>query len=78
MVTSPIGQEVMSMCTKRAYKSIGAAKKAHRNASYRIRVYRCSECQQFHVTNQDKRERHAHDEDFETVTEHHLGARLPR
>lgn len=43
------------MCAKHAYASVKAARRAHRKASYRIRVYRCDACHAWHVTNQDKR-----------------------
>lgn len=41
-------------CTKKTFTSIDAAKRAHRKASYRIRVYRCESCGAFHVTNDEK------------------------
>lgn len=41
-------------CVKRSYRGPRSAKKAHLDASFRIRVYLCSKCKRYHVTNNDK------------------------
>jgi hypothetical protein len=42
-------------CTgKRGWPSADAAKLAHRGASWRVRVYPCRDCGQFHTANADK------------------------
>jgi hypothetical protein len=43
------------MCIKVRYASIGNARKACRKAAFRFRVYFCSECHWWHVTNGEKR-----------------------
>lgn len=45
-------------CEKRRFDGPEQAKRAHRRASYRIRVYYCAECRGFHVTNPEKHGRH--------------------
>lgn len=42
-------------CTKRKFTSEGQARRAHRQASYRIRAYYCPDCRAYHVTNNEKR-----------------------
>ena len=41
-------------CTKRKFRGLHDARKAHTRAGFRIRVYRCDECRAFHVTNAEK------------------------
>ncbi len=43
------------MCGKRCYPSERDAREAHRRVAWRYRVYWCDECEQFHVTNGEKR-----------------------
>lgn len=52
---SPRSDDGSVECTKRAYRSAREAKAAHRQVSWRIRVYRCPDCNRWHVTNQEKR-----------------------
>jgi len=40
---------------KRQFASRDAAKRAHRRASFRLRIYYCEDCRALHVTNADKR-----------------------
>lgn len=42
------------MCLKRAYPSESSARRAHRRAGWRLRVYWCPRCYGYHVTNQEK------------------------
>lgn len=42
-------------CRKRSFGGPGDARRAHRHASYRIRVYKCEDCGGWHVTNNEKR-----------------------
>ena len=48
------GQEQTATCQKRGYNSPEAARRAHRKAHYRIRVYDCEVCGKFHATNNEK------------------------
>lgn len=42
-------------CGKRSFGSVDQARKAHRAARWRIRVYLCELCHRYHVANGDKR-----------------------
>lgn len=42
-------------CPKKRFDSVVAARRAHRKAHYRIRVYHCEYCAGYHVTNNEKR-----------------------
>jgi hypothetical protein len=39
---------------KRAYRSKRAALRAHRQASYRLRIYACTACGHWHTSNTEK------------------------
>lgn len=52
---SPRSDDGSVVCLKRAYRSARDAKAAHRQVSWRMRVYRCPDCNRWHVTNQEKR-----------------------
>ncbi len=41
-------------CDKRGFRSVAEARHAHRRAGYRLRVYRCPMCGDYHTTNADK------------------------
>lgn len=43
-------------CTKRGYASERGAMEAHRHAGYRLRAYRCPQCNRWHTANMDKGE----------------------
>ena len=42
-------------CTKRAYASPSAARRAHRRAGWRVQVYVCNACRRYHVANDEKK-----------------------
>ena len=42
-------------CVKKPFRSVKHARKAHRGAGWRIRVYYCKECRSLHATNEEKR-----------------------
>lgn len=44
-------------CGKRCFRSSAAAKAAHAQARWRVRIYFCRPCRAFHATNQDKHAR---------------------
>lgn len=46
--------KALPKCDKRAYRSVGAAKRAHTKAGFRIRVYKCELCGLLHVTASEK------------------------
>lgn len=46
--------KALPKCDKRAYRSVGAAKRAHTKAGFRIRVYKCPDCGFLHATNAEK------------------------
>lgn len=50
------------MCLKRAFASKREAKRAHRAAGFRLRVYWCDEHRAYHVTNNEKRHRSERDD----------------
>jgi len=64
-----MGREVQVTCTKRAFDGVHSARRAHRGASFRIRVYQCEACGKYHVTNQDKRERRWDRDDYDEVSQ---------
>jgi hypothetical protein len=43
------------MCGKRCFTSLEHARRAHRHASWRFRVYWCDDCGAYHVTASEKR-----------------------
>jgi ssDNA-binding Zn-finger/Zn-ribbon topoisomerase 1 len=52
------------MCVKRPFASVKHARKAHRGAGYRIRVYACPDCRKWHVTASEKRRGRYDEHDF--------------